>query len=110
MNTLDRRFSAAGEDAVRKHPNARLVATANELDKFTLWASGLIDDGIVGAVDVEDDEHADWLNSYVHNKEARHPNNDRYREEGYRPYCHPFVRAIAERVYKELHEPLERLP
>jgi hypothetical protein len=91
--TLNELLRKAGIEALEKEPKVKLVAQANGLSHFAVWAAKFVDDGIVGAIDLDNDEHCEWLNSYCRETKSRNVNDFSYN--------HPFVKSIIKEVWEK---------
>lgn len=91
MTALDDLFARVGTEGVMSMTDAKLVAGANSLENFTLWASGWAECAIVGAWDTDNAEHVEWANAYCKGD----PRKDQQ----------PIVRRACAAAYAELNDP-----
>jgi hypothetical protein len=90
---LNELLRKAGLEALEKQPQIKLVAQANKLFHFASWASKFVDDGIVGALNLDSHEHCEWINNYCRETKLRNVNDFSYH--------HPFVESIIKEVWEK---------
>jgi hypothetical protein len=91
------RMEGLAELEVRKQADAALIANANSLENFSLWASGIIIDAVVGAINPCDKSEGDWLNVFCAHKSMRE-------DERYSPHKHPFVKKVSGWAWEDLRK------
>lgn len=108
--SLDGYFKAAGKVELKKQEDFLLVARANRLDNFTLWASRHVEGGIVEAVITDMDKHCEWFNAFcavpgykgMEDVEGSYGRVLGKRWNGaFHPDAHPFIQAIVKECWEE---------
>jgi hypothetical protein len=99
---LDTKFRVAGMSELVANKDFYLVAKANRLDNFTLWAAKIIDNGIWGALDPFNTEQAVWFNDFSSVKGYQGIDKFNQRPTGdWHPSNHPFIQQIALEAWKK---------
>lgn len=62
--SITEHFRKAAFAAGLSMPDAELVASANHLDNFTLWIAKTLESAIIGALDIDNHEHVEWINDF----------------------------------------------
>lgn len=63
--TIDARVKVVAEAALRALPKVTMFATANSFDRFLYVAAGVVEDAIVGEIDILKDDQCAWFENYL---------------------------------------------
>ena len=102
---LDTKFRVAGMSELVADKDFYLVAKANRLDNFTLWAAKIIDNGIWKTLDPFNKEQANWINEFSDVKGYKEIDKVSKRPTGdWHPSNHPFIQQIAIEAWKKARD------